>query len=173
RATAAAAGPGARATRAATTATAATGGPVATALGTTRAGPVALAVAGVGQALGQRRGAAPGLGLLLGDFALHLLELGGRDAVGVELGEAPGTTAHALAAGLDIGPGGRVGGDEAAVGLDALAAVAIDRLALLPMGEHRGGDEDRRVGAGGHPDEQREGEVLERGAAEQQQGQDR
>ena len=40
------------------------------------------------------------------------------------------------------------------------AAPAVDALALLPVREHRRGDEDRRVGARERADEQREREVL-------------
>ena len=47
------------------------------------------------------------------------------------------------------------------------------RLALLPVRQHRRGDEDRRVRAGGDADQQREREVLQRRAAEQQQREDR
>ena len=59
---------------------------------------------------------------------------------------------------------------------DPALARAVDRLAVLPVREHRRGDEDRRVGAGDRADDQREGEVLERVAAEEEQrehGQDR
>ena len=38
-------------------------------------------------------------------------------------------------------------------------AAHVDLLALLPLHQHRRGDEDRRVGAGGHADQQREREV--------------
>ena len=50
--------------------------------------------------------------------------------------------------------------------IDPSAARAVGRLALLPVGQHRRGDEDRRVGAGQDADPHREGEVLERRAAE-------
>ena len=49
------------------------------------------------------------------------------------------------------------------------SARPVDRLALLPVHEHGAGDEDRRVGARERADEQREGEVLQRLAAEQEQ----
>jgi len=47
-----------------------------------------------------------------------------------------------------------------------LPALRKLRLALLPDREQRRGDEDRRVRTGGDADDEREGEVLERGAAE-------
>ena len=50
---------------------------------------------------------------------------------------------------------------------DVVAAACVLRLALLEHGEQRGGDEDRRVGAGADADEQREREVLQRLAAEE------
>ena len=53
------------------------------------------------------------------------------------------------------------------------AAAHVDRLALLPLHQHRRGDEDRRVGARGHADEQGEREVPQRLAAEQHQRADR
>ena len=68
---------------------------------------------------------------------------------------------------------------------DAAPAVAFSRagargrtrgatdLALVHDREHRGGDEDRGVGADRDPDEHREGEVLQRVPAEQEQRQDR
>ena len=68
-----------------------------------RARPVVLGVGGVGQALGQRRGPAAGLSLLLGDLALHLLELGRRHALGIGLGDAAGAPPHAFACGIDVG----------------------------------------------------------------------
>ena len=46
---------------------------------------------------------------------------------------------------------------------------AVAGLALLPVREHRRGDEDRGVGPRGDPDHQREREVLQRFTAEQQQ----
>ena len=55
------------------------------------------------------------------------------------------------------------------VGDDPRAAGAVGRLAFLPLHQHRRGDEDRGVGAGGDADDQREREVLERFAAEQEQ----
>src|SRR5439155_23288681 len=53
-------------------------------------------------------------------------------------------------------------------GLDVLA-VRVLRLALLPDREQRRRDEDRRVGAREDADEEREGEVLQRRAAEEEQ----
>ena len=52
-------------------------------------------------------------------------------------------------------------------------AAHVGQLALLPLDQHRRRDEDRRVGAREHAHEQREGEVLQRLAAEQQQRADR
>ncbi len=52
---------------------------------------------------------------------------------------------------------------------DPRAAGTVGALAFLPVGQHRRGDEDRRVRARGDPDHQREGEVLQRFPAEQQQ----
>ena len=49
---------------------------------------------------------------------------------------------------------------------DQPATAHVGLLALLPLHEHGSGDEDRRVRARRHADEQREGEVLERLAAE-------
>ena len=54
---------------------------------------------------------------------------------------------------------------QAAVDLDG--QVLVLRLALLQVGEHRGRDEDRGVGAGQHADEQHERQVLQRARAEQ------
>ena len=53
--------------------------------------------------------------------------------------------------------------------LDPGAPRAIGRLALLPRGEHRRGDEDRRVGSREDPDHHREGEVAQRLTAEDEQ----
>ena len=69
--------------------------------------------------------------------------------------------------------GRRVGGHGAEFAHDARAAAAVGGLALLPVRQHGRGDEDRGVGAGGDPDHQREREVLQRFAAEQQQRGDR
>ena len=52
---------------------------------------------------------------------------------------------------------------------DPLAPAHEARLAFLPGGQHRRGDEDRRVGTGEDADHHREGEVLQGGAAEDQQ----
>ena len=52
---------------------------------------------------------------------------------------------------------------------DPRAAGPVRGLALLPLGQHGRGDEDRRVGTGGDADHHREGEVLQRLAAEDQQ----
>ena len=51
-----------------------------------------------------------------------------------------------------------------------VAAARVLRLALLEHGDERCGDEDRRVRAGADADEQGEGEVLQRLAAEEVQG---
>ena len=56
---------------------------------------------------------------------------------------------------------------------DQLSPPAIARLALLPVGEHGRGDEDRRVGARGDANQQRETEVLQRLTAEEHQRGDR
>ena len=56
---------------------------------------------------------------------------------------------------------------------DPLAAAGEAGLAFLPGGQHRRGDEDRRVGTGEDPDHHREGEVLQGRAAEDQQRADR
>src|SRR5262245_53714362 len=61
----------------------------------------------------------------------------------------------------------------AAAALQARAQLLVSRLALLQDHQDRRGDEDRRVGTGEHTDQHREREVLQRGAAEQQQRQDR
>src|SRR6185436_1121979 len=53
--------------------------------------------------------------------------------------------------------------------LDALAATAVGGLALLPVREHRRGDEDRGIRTGGEPDHHREGEVLQGRATEDEQ----
>src|ERR1700712_1816170 len=58
---------------------------------------------------------------------------------------------------------------ERALGRVAALAAVVLRLALLPPGEERRGDEDRRIRTGGDADEQREGEVLERRTAEEEQ----
>src|ERR1700760_3373601 len=117
------------------------------------------------ETLGQSGGAAPRLGLLLGDVTLHLLELGRGDALGVGLVYPPAAAAPTVARGVDVGAGRGVGGNEAVIGFDALAAVTVHRLALLPVREHRRGDEDRRIRTGRNADEQREREILQRGAA--------
>ena len=79
--------------------------------------------------------------------------------------------------GLDLvgraADGRRVGGHRAELAHDPRAAGAVAGLALLPVRQHRRGDEDRRVRAGGDPDQQREREVLQRRAAEDQQRQHR
>src|SRR5262249_17030791 len=57
---------------------------------------------------------------------------------------------------------------------DGLALAACElRLSLLPDRQQRCRDENRRVGAGQDPDEQREREVLQRRAAEREQRDDR
>ena len=48
----------------------------------------------------------------------------------------------------------------------------VPRLALLEHGQHRRGDEDRRVGAGEEADEEGEGELLERGRPEDEGAQE-
>ena len=65
--------------------------------------------------------------------------------------------------------GGERGHDAVVLGHDRPPAAHVDRLALLPQRQHRRGDEDRRVGARGDADQQREGEVLQRLAAEEHQ----
>ena len=52
-------------------------------------------------------------------------------------------------------------------GVLVVAAPRVLGLALLEDREERRGDEDRGVGPGPDPDEEREGEVLERVAAEE------
>ena len=142
-----------------------------------RGGLGAILLGHVGEALGQRRRAvAAGVGLVEAEFALHLLELGGRHAVGRGLGQPAGAPGAALGR-LDVGSARRVRGHVPELGLDPLAAVAVLSLPLLPVRQHRGGDEDRRIGPGRHADEQREREVGQLGragrAAEQEQRDDR
>ena len=60
------------------------------------------------------------------------------------------------------------GGHEPVLLHDAPPSLAVGRLALLPFGQHRRRDEDRGIRTGCDPDQQREGEVLQRLAAEQQ-----
>ena len=67
-----------------------------------------------------------------------------------ELGHATGAP-RTLRGRLDVAAT-RVGGHVSELVLDPLAAVAVLALALLPVHEHRRGDEDRRVGTGGDPD---------------------
>ncbi len=50
---------------------------------------------------------------------------------------------------------------------DLLGQVPVLRFPLLEVGEHRGGDADRGVGARQHADEQHQGQVLQRAGAEQ------
>ena len=56
---------------------------------------------------------------------------------------------------------------DAALDLRAADPALVLGLALLQHRQERRGDEDRRVRAGGDADEQREREVLQRGAAEE------
>ena len=56
--------------------------------------------------------------------------------------------------------------------LDPAPQVAVALLALLEHGEQRAGDEDRRVGARGQTDQQRQRELLQRGRAEHQRPHD-
>src|SRR5882762_9943838 len=62
---------------------------------------------------------------------------------------------------------------ERALGRGAVLAPGVFRLAFLPPVEQRGGDEDRGVGARGDADEEREGEVLQGRAAEEEERGDR
>src|SRR5262249_17752687 len=66
----------------------------------------------------------------------------------------------------------RLGGTAVALDLDVLAACEL-RLALLQDRQQRRRDEDRRVGARGDADEQREREVLQGRAAEDEQSKNR
>ncbi len=71
--------------------------------------------------------------------------------------QPPPTLATSAAGSTSIGASAesrRVGGHVAEVAHDPRATVAVDALALLPVREHRGGDEDRRVGTRGDPYEQ-------------------
>src|SRR6266496_3929829 len=70
---------------------------------------------------------------------------------------------------LGLEPAGRPGAPPQGPGPDLL----VPGLPFLQQGQRGRGDEDRRVRPGGNPDEQREREVLQGGAAEQQQRQDR
>ena len=127
------------------------------------------------EALGERRGVRPRSSSLDIEVALHLLELGRRHGLGLGRRSAGRCGGRARARARRRPSAVGVGRHGALLRLDPAAAGAVLGLALLPVREHRRGDEDRRVRARGDADQQREREVLELGgagdAAEQQQRQ--
>src|SRR5258705_8724210 len=96
-------------------------------------------------------------------LAHHLLELRGADRLAGQLGLRESLVRACLALWLDVDRAAlrRHGGgrDRRTQRLaDARATPDVDRLALLPVREHRRGDEDRRVRTRDHADQQRERE---------------
>src|ERR1700727_876043 len=130
-----------------------------------------------------RRAAAPAIararGVLDIEVAHEFLELVARELLAGRLrrDQAAAPRALALLRWLDVdrfaAERRRVCRHGADFADDPHPAAAVDRLALLPVRQHRRGDEDRRVGARSDADDQREREVLQRFPTEQEQRDDR